>query len=188
MTQQILETLRGSVVIRPGQVQDWQQYRTLRLEMLRAHPAEFLADYTTTEAYHASFWQERLRPPGPMQATFFAAQNGELVGMVHVQRRGGLKSQHNAEVYSVYVKPEWRGLRIAGALLDRCALWAKRNGVTVLKLTVVDSNKTAIHCFERNGFATYGTEPHAVLVDGNYFDDVLMARILDAVQDDAQND
>lgn len=180
MNQQILQTTRGEIVIRPGQEQDWQEYRSIRLEMLRAHPEAFLADYTTTEAYHASFWKERLHGPGPMQATFFAVYESELVGMAFVQRRSGVKTQHNAEVYSVYVKPEWRGMRIAGALLDRCALWAKRSGVTVLKLAVVDSNETAIHCYQENGFVAYGTEPHAVLMDGKYYDDVLMARILDA--------
>ena len=173
-----LETPRGEITIRPGQEPDWEQYRALRLEMLRLHPEAFLADYETTEARHASYWREALRNPGVMSMIFFALHEQQLVGMAYVQRRGGAKQQNNADIFSVYVKAEWRGLRIADALLERCALWAKRSNISILKLSVVNSNAAAIRCYERCGFVAYGTEPQAVFFDGKFYDDVLMARPL----------
>jgi RimJ/RimL family protein N-acetyltransferase len=79
----------------------------------------------------------------------------------------------------VYVAPAWRGLRIAAELIDSCIAWAREKEIVVVKLGVSATNEPAIRCYERCGFTTYGTEPRAILYEGVYYDELLMARALD---------
>lgn len=174
----LFSTPRGSITIRYGNVQDAAHYRELRLEMLRLHPEAFLSDYATTVARPESFWQELLSKVGEMGMTFFATHDEQLIGMAHVQRRNGAKLSHSADVVSVYVRAEWRGLRIADALIEECANWARAHNVSILKLAVVRTNTSAERCYERCGFTVYGNEPQVVLFDGVMYDDLLMARPL----------
>ena len=79
----------------------------------------------------------------------------------------------------VYVRPEWRGLHLAGALIETCADWARERDVVILKLGVMTNNESAIHCYKRCGFTVYGTEPGALFHEGQYYDEFLMYRSLD---------
>jgi hypothetical protein len=53
-----------------------------------------------------------------------------------------------------------------------------RRPLTLAKLGVAAINLSAIRCYERCGFITYGTEPRAVYYDGKYYDEYLMYCLL----------
>ncbi|MCZ8512807.1 GNAT family protein [Paenibacillus filicis] len=48
-------------------------------------------------------------------------------------------------------------------------------GLEQVLLTVVSANIPAVKLYEKLGFVRYGTEPRALLVDGDYVDEALMA-------------
>ncbi|WP_053251746.1 GNAT family N-acetyltransferase [Ensifer adhaerens] len=50
-----------------------------------------------------------------------------------------------------------------------------RGKVEQLQLTVVSSNAAAIQLYSKLGFVGYGLEKRALRVDGQYFDEMLMA-------------
>ena len=167
------ETTHGAIIIRAALPSDVTQYRELRLFALQDAPTAFSADYQTHLSRPMSFWEGRLNFD-EYGMIFFAEQAGNLIGMTGVRQRESPKTKHSAEVFSVYVRPEWRGLHIAEGLMDLCVQWAKAHEVNILKLGVMATNTSALRCYERCGFKIYGTEPRDVLYEGKYYDLHLM--------------
>lgn len=157
-----LATPLGLVTLRQSQPPDAEKFRVLRLEALQKHLAAFSADYTFNEAQPMTYWEERLRSlgsqgnKGDKGAIYFADYADRLIGMCGVQRGDSPKTRHTAWIWGVYVSEEWRGLRVADNLIERCAAWAGEQGVTSLKLGVATNNGNAIRCYLRCGFIVYG--------------------------------
>lgn len=170
-------TSRGSVTIRAGSPADAVSFRELRLLALQDAPTAFSADYQVHLNRPLSYWENRLRAD-EHTTIFLAEQAGRLIGMTGIYRRESLKTRHSADILSVFVHPEWRGLRIAEALIEACADWAKARQVKMLKLGVNASNTAAVRCYERCGFKIYGTEPGDIFYEDKYYDLHLMYREL----------
>ena len=169
------ETIHGAITIRVALPSDAIQYRELRLFALQDAPTAFSADYEAHLSRSMSFWEGRLNFD-EYGMIFFAEQSGSLIGMTGIRQRESPKTKHSAEIFSVYVRPEWRGLRIAEGLMDLCVQWAKAREVNILKLGVMATNTSARRCYERCGFKIYGTEPRDVFYEGKYYDLHLMFR------------
>ena len=172
-----LETPRGAVVLREASLADAPQFRDLRLNGLQDSPTAFSADYQANLDYPMSFWEGRLTFD-EHGLIFFAEHEGALIGMTGIRKGESPKTKHGAYVWGVYVRPAWRGLHIAEALIELCAGWARQRGVVILKLGVMANNEPAIRCYQRIGFTVYGTEPRALFHDGQYYDEYLMSKNL----------
>ena len=173
-----LETRRGVVTIRPAELADAEKFRELRLHALRDHPDVFSADYAFNEAQPITYWEKRLEALGigSQGRIFFAESQAALVAMCGVGRGNSPATQHAATVWGVYVRGEWRGVRIAEQLINECVAWAKANGVSSLRLGVVTTNTSAVRCYRRCGFVVYGVEPHSIFANGVMYDEFLMVR------------
>jgi len=171
----MFESKRGAISIRAATLADVTQFRELRLFALQDAPTAFSADYQTYLSRPISFWEGRLAFD-EYGIIFFAEYAGNLIGMMGIRQRESPKTKHSAEIFSVYVRPEWRGLHIAEALIDSCVQWAKVRDMNILKLGVMATNTSAVRCYERCGFKIYGTEPRDVFYEGNYYDLHLMFR------------
>jgi RimJ/RimL family protein N-acetyltransferase len=171
-------TPRGTVTIRPGIEEDAPAYRGLRLEALRDHPEAFSSDYETGLAKPMSYWTERLRfnSTGEGVMLYFAAHDELLIGMCGITHTDARKQKHSAYIVSMYVRPEWRGLRIAEELINTCLEWGRKQEIKIVKLGVAATNTPAIRCYARCGFQVFGTEPQAIYHDGVFYDELLMAR------------
>jgi RimJ/RimL family protein N-acetyltransferase len=173
-----VNTPRGTIVIREANLADVHQYRELRLNALQDSPTAFSADYQTNLNYPMSFWEGRLIFD-QFGMLFFAEHSGNLIGMTGIRTGESPKTKHGAFVWGVYVRPEWRGLHIAEALIEECAQWARHRNVVILKLGVMANNASAIRCYSKCGFTVYGHEPRALFHEGRYYDEFLMSRALD---------
>jgi len=169
------DTSRGVIIIREAIPADVIQYRELRLHGLQDSPTAYSADYQESLNKPMSFWEGRLNFDA-YGTIFLAEYAGNLIGMTGIRIRESPKTRHCADIFSVYVRPEMRGLHIAEKLLEACADWAKARNVNILKLGVIASNTSAVRCYERCGFKIYGTEPRDVFYEGNYYDLHLMYR------------
>ncbi len=178
---QHLTTTHGNITIRSATLQDADALFNLRLEALAAHPEAFAADVELTKNKGVQAWAHQvnndLQEGSGIILTAWAGK--KLIGMTGLGRGHWPKTQHSAVIWGVYVNAAWRGLRIADAMLEECLKWAVTHGILVLKLGVVTTNTAAIHCYERSGFKIYGTEPKTIQVDGKYYDEHLMARLLE---------
>lgn len=175
-----ITTARDRIIIRDGTPEDAGRYRELRLEALQDSPTAFTEDYEKNLSHPASYWKDRLTMDGEEQTIFFAEHEGRLIGMTGIARGRSPKTRHSAWIWGVYVTPQWRGLRIAEELIHSCYTWAKARNIVIVKLGVAAANRSAIRCYERCGFSTYGTEPRAIFYEGIYYDELLMSHSLDA--------
>jgi RimJ/RimL family protein N-acetyltransferase len=172
-----ITTPHGTVAIRSAREEDAPAYRDLRLEALRNHPEAFSADYEANLAKPMTFWTERLlNSPDNTVMIYFAVRDQPLIGMCGITRTNSPKLQHSATIVGMYVRPDWRGLRIAERLVTACVDWARTQAVKIVKLAVVTTNTRAIRCYARCGFQVYGIEPKALFYDGVFYDELLMAR------------
>jgi len=168
-----IATSRGTVLIREANPTDATRYRELRLSALLDSPTAFSADYQINLNHPMGFWESRLTFD-EQGILFLAEYENTLVGMTGIGRGETPKTKHGAYVWGVYVRPAWRGLHLAEALIEICADWARERGVVILKLGVMANNDSAIRCYKRCGFTVYGTEPRALFYEGQYYDEFLM--------------
>jgi ribosomal protein S18 acetylase RimI-like enzyme len=172
-----LATSQGDIQIRLAVPKDAAPLRELRLEALAAHPEAFAADYAATAADPVETWSRLIADYAATGkgVVCVATIDGGLIGMVGLVRGHWPKTHHCGELWGVYVRPAWRGLRLAGALLQECGAWAQEHGLTVLKLGVTTTNAPAIRCYARFGFRVYGIDPQAIRYNDIDFDELLMA-------------
>jgi ribosomal protein S18 acetylase RimI-like enzyme len=80
----------------------------------------------------------------------------------------------------MHVAAEQQGRGVGRALL-RAALGRARQepGLALIQLSVGSTNEPAKSLYASFGFETYGIERQAIFVDGEYFDEELMALKLD---------
>ncbi len=176
---QTIETPQGVVTLRHSLESDLMDFRELRLEALRNNPASFGSDYDTVKANPLQFWISRLYAGSEDGALYFAVHSEDLIGMCGIQLGTSPKTRHSATIWGVYVKPEWQGLHIARNLIENCIEWGSHHGVKVAKLAVVADNASAIRCYESAGFSVYGRDPMAMCHAGVFYDELLMARLID---------
>jgi ribosomal protein S18 acetylase RimI-like enzyme len=103
-----------------------------------------------------------------------------LCGVVGIGREERAKARHKAVVFGMYVAPAHAGCGLGSALLAHAIAAARREpGITQLLLTVTDTNAAAVRLYERAGFRSFGVEPRAIRVGGNYFAKTHMILFLD---------
>ncbi len=172
-------TPRGSILIREANAADATRFRSLRLEALQNSPIAFSADYQKNFNHPIKYWEDLLTPQLDESTMFIGEHDNQLIAMTGVMRNGSPKTRHSAWIWGVYVTPEWRGLHLAEEVIASCISWARARNVIIVKLGVAAVNQPAIRCYERCGFKIYGTEPRAIFVDGSYYDENLMFKLLD---------
>lgn len=177
---QTLETRRGPVLVRPTREEDAEAHRELRIEGLRAAPTAFGTDAETSSRRTPEEWLADMRAGGGEGGWLrvVAETPNELAAMIAVQIDQGSKVQHQCHIFSVYVRPAWRGLGILDSMINFGLEWAKGKGVRIAKLSVTATNTAAIRAYTRLGFSVYGIEPEVLLWQGTLYDELLMYRRL----------
>lgn len=167
-----------AILIRAAAPDDAESLRELRVEALSANPTAFGADAAAAAADPAAAWVERVARYAAEEQGLIAVAVGEgrPIGMAGLAREHWPKTRHCATLWGVYVRPAWRGRRVAEALLGECLAWARDHGVSLVKLGVVTTNTPAIRCYARCGFTVYGVDPQTICHDGLCYDELLMAR------------
>lgn len=169
----------NTIHIRPIQASDLRAYVPIRLEALRDHPTSFGSSYEDCRDLTDDAWLGRLASAldGAHARLFTADAGHELAGLLGVFRDPGTKVRHAATLYSVYVRPAYRGRHLVDRLLEPALAWSRDRGVTILRLTVTTTNAPAIRCYTRLGFQTTGTLPQYIRTpDGAYHDEYMMSR------------
>jgi RimJ/RimL family protein N-acetyltransferase len=160
--------------IRQLEPSDANAFQTLRLQALRECPAAFLSSYeeecnTPPETIAGRF------APNPHGRTFGAFMENSLVGIVGLKREQARKFSHKGYLWGMYVMPEHRNLGTGRQLVLQALKFAESvPGLRQVNLFVTAANKAAITLYESVGFLPYGIERDSMLVDGEFYDEVLM--------------
>jgi RimJ/RimL family protein N-acetyltransferase len=107
-----------------------------------------------------------------------AEAEGELVGILTLEGAKRRNVRHTA-VLGITVAREWRGQGIGRRLIEHAIAWARTTRIiTRIELHVFARNANAIHLYESCGFVIEGARRRAVVRDGKYLDDLVMALLL----------
>jgi GNAT superfamily N-acetyltransferase len=130
---------------------DWTAWRDLRLAALADAPYAFASQLSDWQGVGEERWRARLKVPG----------SHNIVAVLDDQRVGMASGMPTAEagvveLTSMWVSPTARGRGVGDHLVSAVELWARRSGVSVLKLGVLPGNEFAADLYHRNGFVETG--------------------------------
>ena len=144
-------------------------FRELRLRALKEHPDAFTSSFEEDVQQPVSTVAQRLAGDGG-NVFWGAYVDGALCGMVGLTRETRIKGRHKGHVVAMYVAPEFRrrglGMSLLQAVIDYARDEAK---LSQLVLTVTHANAAASELYRAAGFKTFGVEPRALKVGGEYF-------------------
>ncbi len=164
----------GNVVISQFVPDEWETLRGLRLEALTLNPAFFAAD----PDYEAKLTESQWRDNIAARHWLVARVDGEIAGLCAFSRIIHTKKQaHTGTLGAMYVRDAFRGAGVADALVE-ALIDIAMTCVGQVSLTVNAENQRAIKFYERHGFRKYGVVPRALNIDGRYYDDMEMMRIV----------
>lgn len=152
---------------------DAEAYRRIRLEALQQHPEAFGASFEDEAAQPLVSYERRIL----VSDVFGGLRDGALLGIARFSVEPGIKRRHIGVLTGMYVGEAARGTGLASALVERVIAVAQGR-VEQINLTVTASNTRALRLYERHGFRIYATELRALKVDGRYYDEHLMTRML----------
>jgi RimJ/RimL family protein N-acetyltransferase len=85
------------------------------------------------------------------------------------------KTKHKADIFGVYVLPEYRGQGLSRQMMHAIIEHAKQtDGLEVLLLAVTEGNAAAHMLYSSLGFLEYGREPDALRVNGESVGEIFM--------------
>jgi RimJ/RimL family protein N-acetyltransferase len=133
-------------------------------------------EFTMTVEMESRFIRDLARADNSF---FLVAEVGDhIIGQLTLE---GLKRRNvrHAAVLGITVARESRGQGVGRRLIERAIEMARASGIiTRIELHVFARNKGAIHLYETCGFKLEGKRRRAVLRDGEYLDDLVMALLL----------
>lgn len=166
-----LNQLNVDLIIRPVQHDDAQA-----INGIATHPdvARTLLQLPSKELAQT---EHLLAEPHPGLHRLVAQKNGAVVGMVTLNQPQNPRRFHSGGL-GLMVHPDyWRqgiGSALLHAILDLADNWLN---LIRVELTVQPDNLVAIHLYESLGFVLEGRKKSAVLTDGRYSDQLVMARL-----------
>lgn len=151
---------------------DWQLWKTIRLESLQDSPAAFGRSYEEDCDREEALFRADIID----NAIWGAFIDDNLVGVVGFCKEKGERYRHKGKIFGVYTVPSARGKGICKALLLLSIAYAKTQ-VMWLAIHVWTTNLAAFRLYESVGFVTYCTERNCLRVSDTEVVDYHFMRI-----------
>lgn len=153
--------------------EEWEKYKEIRLEALKNDAIAFGSSYEEEINRPESHWRNRT------VGAVYAFLNKKIVGLMAYKDEDRLKTKHKSGIYSVYVRPAYRGKGVGKMLLEETLRLIRENKEIIkVNLTVNPLQIHAVKLYESFGFKPVGTLHKELLVDGTYYDELLMEFLL----------
>lgn len=153
---------------------DFEIFKRIRLEALRAAPEAFASSAAEWENLPGEEWRRRLMN-NPVVVSF---RGGEPAGIMGLMRQQASKMVHRATVVMVYLRDSERGGEYAVGMLNLLLDHARALGIRQVELAVSAENLAAMRFYQREGFHEIGCIPAGFLHEGREIDEIVMARRL----------
>lgn len=152
---------------------EWQIYRDLRLEALKADPPAFGSSYEDEVNNPEQLWKDRAKN------ILFAFVEEQPVGLIGHFRQPRVKEKHVAHIVSFYVKENYRNMGIGKLLLDGIISRIREYGdVTKVDLSVTTIQTPAYNVYKKYGFQKAGLLRKELKIGEEYFDLIEMEYFL----------
>lgn len=90
--------------------------------------------------------------------TLLAEYDGKLIGLLLGTIIGIAKYRtvgKQAKLLSIYVKEEYREMKIGSKLIEKFVKFAEEKGLSSMEVTTYANNETALNFYRKNGFEDY---------------------------------
>jgi ribosomal protein S18 acetylase RimI-like enzyme len=151
----------------------WVEARDLRLEALQKEPLAFGGSYEEEILLSENEWKKRLLN------TFFIQLDTLLIGQIVVTFSNRIKTKHIAYLYGVYLKEQYRGQGLGKMMMNEAMrVILDNSNISKIELEVNSINRVAVKLYESFGFKVIGKRTNAIQVDGLFYDELLMEKML----------
>jgi RimJ/RimL family protein N-acetyltransferase len=82
-------------------------------------------------------------------------------------------------ILGIIIRNDFRDVGIGTEMMNTLIEKAREMGLKVLTLSAFASNKRAIHVYEKVGFTITGRIPKKFFKNGDYIDEIIMAKVLE---------
>ena len=108
-------------------------------------------------------------------AIFLAEVNKLPVGFVLAKGSDCRRNRHCAYLV-IGIRKDYQNKGIGKKLLEVVDVWAQKNGVTRLELTVVNENESARALYKKSGYIEEGVRKKSLYISGQYKDEIYMSK------------
>lgn len=164
----------SEITVRALTEDEWETYRSLRLEALQESPDAFVADHDTEAAEPEEFWRARME----RSDRIVAEADGEGVGVVSIGAAEGNRPETAGQLFGLWVRPDWRGRSVAASLVRESARIAEGKGLTQLFYWVGSDNGRAVAFASSFGFRPTDDRRPMRVNNGNGDDEQEIALVL----------
>ena len=144
--------LPSDAVVRTFSPHEWRTYRAIRLAALAESPTAFGSTLTKESILSDEEWQSRLTRgcSSVMQRPLVAEVGSQAVGLAWARIESTDRSV--ADLYQMWVDPEFRGRGIGRALLAAAIEWARLAGAAAIELGATYGDTPAMRMYAKAGF------------------------------------
>tara|TARA_B100000315_G_scaffold51735_1_gene46157 strand:+ start:32 stop:526 length:495 start_codon:yes stop_codon:yes gene_type:complete len=164
-------------MIKIAKLKNWKEFRDIRLDALRVDPIAFGASHEEESKLSVKDWKNKFGKKE--RFIFLYYYDKKVVGMTRVSFELSEKIRHIANVYEVYVKPEYRGKGISSELMKFALKFIKsKRKIKKISLYVSTSRLLALKLYKKFGFKIVGELKREVKIRGKYYDAYVMELLL----------
>lgn len=121
--------------------------------------------------------KEKIINKGKNQYWYVAEENGKVIGLGILMNHGNLRKKH-VGVITLMVNSDYQNKGVGSLLIDKLINLSESFNIIRLELCVFRDNYKAINLYKKFGFKEEGIKVKSALKNGEYIDEVMMARII----------
>lgn len=120
--------------------------------------------------------KEKIINRGKNQYWYVAEENGKVIGLGILMNHGNLRKKH-VGVITLMVNSDYQNKGVGSLLMDKLINLSESLNIIRLELCVFRDNYKAINLYKKFGFKEEGIKVKSALKNGEYVDEIMMARI-----------
>ena len=120
--------------------------------------------------------KEKIINRGKNQYWYVAEENGKVIGLGILMNHGNLRKKH-VGVITLMVNSDYQNKGVGSLLMDKLINLSESLNIIRLELCVFRDNYKAINLYKKFGFKEEGIKVKSALKNGEYADEIIMARI-----------
>ena len=121
--------------------------------------------------------KEKIINKGKNQYWYVAEENGKVIGLGILMNHGNLRKKH-VGVITLMVNSDYQNKGVGSLLMYKLINLSESLNIIRLELCVFRDNYKAINLYNKFGFKEEGIKVKSALKNGEYIDEVMMARII----------